>query len=141
MINTRINGQEICLYLSGAAMFELDEIRLAWNDGHVEPVLGAQELLLNIDGERLPILAQVVEILERAALAAKRVLGQDVFSVVSAAQILALAKPKDLTILQAAAMKAIVEGFKSDAENDEAVDVYMLENLKKKTSLSPEPPT
>ena len=36
MIKTRFNGQDIYLYLSGQAMFELDEIKLAWNDGKVK---------------------------------------------------------------------------------------------------------
>ena len=103
MIKTQFNGHEISLYMSGGAMFELDAIRLAWNDGHVEPVLGVQELLMDLDGERLQILAQVVEILERAALAAKRALGQDEFPVIPAVQIQALAKPRDLPILTNAA--------------------------------------
>lgn len=139
MIKTQFNGQEISLYMSGGAMFELDAIRLAWNDGHVEPVLGVQELLMDLDSERLQILAQVVEILERAALAAKRALGQDEFPVIPAAQILALAKPRDLPILTNAALRAIIDGFKTDAGNDKSVDVFMLENLKKKTDPSQEP--
>ena len=141
MINTKINGRQICLYLSGQAMFELDDVKIAWNDGHTEPVLNAQEILLELDSERVQVLAEVVEILERAALAAKRALGQDVFEIVTAGQILALAKPKDVLILQRAALKTIIEGYATDAENDEPVDVFMIENLKKKINEEAEPST
>ncbi len=141
MIHTKFNGREICLYLSGQAMFEMDEVRMEWNDGHVEPVLNAQELLLDLDGERLQVLARVAEILQHAALGARRVLGQEPFEAASAQEILALAKPRDISVLQMACMKAVVEGYRTDAERDEPVDVYMLENLKKKTSPDPEPTT
>lgn len=141
MISTKFNGREIALYLSGAAMFELDEIKMLWNDGHVEPVLGVQELLGEMDSERIQVLAQTVEILERAALGANKVLGREEFQVVTANEILTLAKPLDIVNLQTAAMRAIVEGYRTDAEHDEPVDVYMLENLKKKIEGSPEPPT
>lgn len=141
MINTRINGKDISLYLSGQAMFELDDIKVAWNESTTEPVLNAQELMLDLDTERVQILARIVEILERAALAAKRALGQDEFQVVTAAEILALAKPRDILVLQSAAMKAIIEGYATDAEHDEPVDLYMIENLKKKINEDPEPST
>lgn len=141
MINTKINGRQICLYLSGQAMFELDDVKMAWNDGHTEPVLNVQEILLELDSERVQVLAEVVEILERAALAAKRALGQDVFEIVTAGQILALAKPKDVLILNRAALKTIIEGYATDAENDEPVDVFMIENLKKKINEEAEPST
>ena len=141
MINTRINGKGISLYLSGQAMFELDDIKVAWNESTTEPVLNAQELMLDLDTERVQILARIVEILERAALAAKRALGQDEFQVVTAGEILALAKPRDILVLQSAAMKAIIEGYATDAEHDEPVDLYMIENLKKKINEDQEPST
>ena len=142
MIKTKFNGREICLFMNGWAMFELDEIKVAWNDGHVETVdriSGTGELLSKLDAERLPILAQTAEILQRAANSANRALGLDGFEVVPADQILALAKPKDLPALQNAVMQAIIDGFKTDAEHDEVVDVFMVENMKKKISEDPAP--
>ena len=136
MIKTRFNGKEIFLYFSGQAMFELDEIRHAWNDGHVvdEAVLGVAEIVAKMDTERVGVLFDSVEILERAALAARRALGQDLFDVIPAAALAALAKPKDVIGLQAAVMRTISDGYKTDAEHNEPVDVFMLENKKKKTS-------
>lgn len=136
MIKTRFNGREIFLYLSGQAMFELDEIKTAWNDGHVqaEAVLGVAEIVMKMDAERIEVLFQSVEILERAALAARRALGRDEFDVVTAETLRAVAKPKDMLELQKAVMKAIVDGYATDAEHNEPVDLFMLENKKKRTS-------
>lgn len=136
MIKTRFNGKEIFLYMSGQAMFELDEIKLAWNDGHVpeEAVLGAAEILTKMDAERLDVLYQVIEILERAALSARKALHQDEFEIVTRDTLAAIAKPKDFVALQAAAMRTITDGYATDAEHNEPVDLFMLENQKKKTS-------
>lgn len=136
MIKTRFNGKEIFLYFSGQAMFELDEIRQAWNDGHVadDAVLGVAEIVAKMDTERVGVLFDSVEILERAALAARRALGQDLFDVIPAAELAALAKPKDVIGLQAAVMRTISDGYATDAEHNEPVDVFMVENQKKKTS-------
>ena len=136
MIKMRFNGEEIFLYLSGQAMFELDEIRVAWNDGHVqqENVFGVHDLLSQMDAERAGVLFRSVEILERAALAARRALGQDEFTVATAEELQALAKPKDMLELQKAVLKTIVDGYATDAEHNEPVDLFMLENKKKRTS-------
>jgi len=136
MIKTRFNGKDIFLYHSGQAMFELDEIKLAWNDGHVqeEAVLGVAEIITKWDMERADVLFRSVEILERCALAARKALSQEEFEVIPASVLSALAKPKDVMNLQAAVMRAITDGYKTDAEHNEPVDVFMLENQKKKTS-------
>ena len=139
MIKTKFNGREILLYLSGQAMFELDEICVAWNDGHVERVSGMGELLTELDRERLQILAEAAEILQRAALGACRMLGRDEFDVVSAGEILALAKPLDVLSIRNAVMRAVVDGYKTDAGHDEPVDVFMIENQKKKINPDPGP--
>lgn len=136
MIKTRFNGKEIFLYFSGQAMFELDEIRHAWNDGHVadEAVLGVAEIVAKMDTERLDVLFRAAEILQRTALSAKRVLHQEEFEVIPAEILAALAKPRDVIGLQAAVMRAISDGYATDAEHNEPVDVFMIENQKKKTS-------
>lgn len=136
MIKTRFNGKEIFLYFSGQAMFELDEIRHAWNDGHVadEAVLGVAEIVAKMDTERLDVLFRAAEILQRTALSAKRALHQEEFEVIPAEILAALAKPRDVIGLQAAVMRAISDGYATDAEHNEPVDVFMIENQKKKTS-------
>lgn len=141
MIRTKFNGRDIWLYMNGMAMFELDEIRITWNDGHVDLVGNASELLLDLNTEKMPILCEIVEILERAALAARRLTGGDEFEVVPAEKLRALAKPLDITNLQQAAMRAIIDGFKTEAGADEPVDVFMQENIKKKTSQDQGPNT
>ena len=136
MIKTKFNGREIFLYFSGQAMFELDEIKTAWNDGHIEDeaVLGVAEILTKMDSERIDVLFESVEILEKAALAARKALHQDEFEVIPVSVLSALAKPRDVMQLQAAVMRAITDGYKTDAEHNEPVDVFMLDNIKKKTS-------
>lgn len=136
MIKTRFNGKDIFLYFSGQAMFELDEIRAAWNDGHVadEAVLGVAEIIMKLDAERLEVLFRAAEILQRTALSAKRALHQEEFEVIPAGELAALAKPRDVLGLQAAVMRSISDGYKTDAEHNEPVDVFMIENQKKKTS-------
>ena len=143
MIKTRFNGQDIYLYLSGQAMFELDEIKLAWNDGHIkdEAVLGVAEIITKLDTERADVLFRSVEILERCALAAKKALCREEFEVLPAAALSALAKPKDVITLQAAVMRAIADGYATDAEHNKEVAVYMLANQKKKTSPKAEQPS
>lgn len=135
MIKTRFNGREIWLYLSGQAMFEINEIEVAWNDGHVDRISGVAELMSGTDPARGEVLAAVVEILERAALAAKRAMQQDGFEVVPAGEILALAKPKDVLALRNAVLFALRDGYATDAEHNQTVDVFMLENKKKRTGL------
>ena len=136
MIKTRFNGKDIFLYFSGQAMFELDEIRAAWNDGHVqdEAVLGVAEIIMKLDAERLDVLFRSAEILERAALSARRALHQEEFAPIPAEELAALAKPRDVVGLQEAVMRTIADGYKTDAEHNEPVDLFMLENQKKKTS-------
>lgn len=136
MIKTRFNGKDIFLYFSGQAMFELDEIRQAWNDGHVqdEAVLGVAEIIMKLDAERLDVLFRAAEILERAALSAKRALRQEEFAPIPAEELAALAKPRDVVGLQEAVIRTIADGYKTDAEHNEPVDLFMLENQKKKTS-------
>lgn len=136
MIKTRFNGKDIFLYFSGQAMFELDEIKTAWNDGHVqdEAVLGVAEIIMKLDAERLEVLFRAAEILQRTALSAKRALHQEAFEVIPAEILAALAKPRDVLGLQAAVMRAIADGYATDAEHNEPVDLFMIENQKKKTS-------
>lgn len=148
MIQVTFNDKPLHLYLSGWAMFQLDELRHAWNEGHNpdERVASIWDIIAggtSIDdgetkrqvefdpAETFDVLCQVTEVLSNAGELARKALGFEKGHTVTAQLLRDLATPKDILSLKSAVAKAITEGYRLEAGKAIEVDVFAQEIQKK----------
>lgn len=150
MIQVKFNGKPLHLYLSGWAMFQIDDIVHAWNDGHNPDervtsiwniiaggaIVGDDEKrTIEFDpAETLDALFRTVEILSTGGELARKALGFEKGRTVTADELRALATPRDLLTLRPAVARALEEGYTSEAEKATEVDIFAQEIQKKTTN-------
>lgn len=151
MIQAKFNGKPLHLYLSGWAMFQLDDIVHEWNEGHVPDervtsiwniivggtIIGDDDEKRTIEfdpAETLDVLFRAVEILSTGGELARKALGFEKGCTVTADELRALATPRDLLALRPAVARALEEGYTSEAEKAVEIDIFAQEIQKKTTN-------